>query len=249
MLNKIELEKFKSITGFNLGQVEKDYLQHLFLLFLSRSIKDEIIFKGGTALQKIYGLNRFSEDLDFTLNKETDLDKIIEKICENISNFGFETEHKLIKSKTSKNYRLKIEGPLFDGTEKTIASLKIEISLRTDLILESELKEIIPIYTDLQPYSILVMDIREILAEKIRTTLQREKARDIYDLWFLLKKGVKIDKKLVGKKCNLLKIKFNRNVFFKRVSEIKKGWKNELLGYVSFVPDFNKVIKEIKEHF
>jgi predicted nucleotidyltransferase component of viral defense system len=68
MLKREDLEKFKSVTGLNIWQIERDYLQHLFLLFLSRYVKDELVFKGGTALQKAYALNRFSIDLDFTLN-------------------------------------------------------------------------------------------------------------------------------------------------------------------------------------
>lgn len=246
MLNKKELEKFKSVLGFNLGQVEKDYLQHLFLLFFSRSVKDEIVFKGGTALQKVYALNRFSEDLDFTLIKTTDTNRLIEKISNDLNNFGFKTEHELIKSKTSKNYRFKIKGPLFDGTERSIATLRIEISLRNDLLLEPDLKENIPVYTDIQPYMVFVMNSQEILAEKIRTIFQREKARDVYDLWFLLKKGVKIDLKLIDKKMDFFNLKFNRNILFKRIDEIKKVWEKELLQYVSLVPDFNKVKKEIK---
>lgn len=249
MLNREDLIKFKSILGFNLGQIEKDYLQHLFLLFLSRHIKDEMIFKGGTALQKAYGLNRFSEDLDFTLIKEFNIDELMDKIKRDIENFGFETEYSLIKSYISKNYRLRIKGPLYDGTEKTIASLRIEISLRKDLLLKPDAREIVPIYTDMQPYLILIMNINEILAEKTRTIFQREKARDVYDLWFLLKKEVKIDKNLVEKKAEFYKIKFNKNVFLKRISKARKIWKEELSGYVSFLPDFDNVVKDIKKYF
>lgn len=249
MLNKEELVKLKSILGFNLGQMEKDYLQHLFLLFLSRHIKDEIIFKGGTALQKAYGLNRFSEDLDFTLIKEFNIDELMNKIKKDIENFGFETEYSLIKGYISKNYRLRIKGPLYDGTEKTIASLRIEISLRKDLLLKPDAKEIVPIYRDTQPYFILIMNINEILAEKTRTIFQREKARDIYDLWFLLKKDIKIDKNLVEKKAEFYNIKFNKRDFLKKLLLVKKIWREELSGYVNFLPDFNSVVKDIKKYF
>lgn len=249
MLSKTEIKEFKSTLGFNLGQVEKDYLQHLFLLFLSRYVKDELIFKGGTAIQKVYGLNRFSEDLDFTLFREIDLDVVIEKIIKDLDNFGFKTKYKLLKSKESRGYRLLIKGPLYDGSERTLASLRIEVSLRKDLLLEPDLKEIIPIYTDTQPYIILVMNIQEILAEKIRTILQREKARDIYDLWFLLRKGVKIDYKIIEKKAQFYKLKFNKNIFFKRIKKVEKVWKQELSGYIDIIPDFNKVLKEIKTYF
>jgi len=118
MLNKEELIKLRPNLGFNLGQIEKDYLQHLFLLFLSRYLKDEMIFKGGTALQKAYGLNRFSEDLDFTLIKNFNIDELMNKIKEDIRNFGFEIEYHLIKNNISKNYRLRIKGPLYERKQE-----------------------------------------------------------------------------------------------------------------------------------
>ncbi len=243
MLDKKELEKFRAILGFNLAQIEKDYLQHLFLLFLSRQIRNELVFKGGTALQKIYGLNRFSRDLDFTLNKEIEVDQLIKKISVDISNFGFTSKIDYLKKGNS---RLRIKGPLYDGTDRTIASLRIEISLRKDLLLEADLKEIVPIYTDMQPYLILVMNIEEILAEKIRAILQREKARDVYDMWFLLRKNVRVDFNLINKKLEPLGLKFNKNMFLKKIKIVNKIWEKELLEYISVVPKFEDVLKEIK---
>ena len=70
MLSRKNLESMRSVLGYNLGQVESDYLQHILLLLLSRRAGNWLVFKGGTALQKAYGLNRFSDDLDFTSKKE-----------------------------------------------------------------------------------------------------------------------------------------------------------------------------------
>ena len=44
------------------------------------------------------------------------------------------------------------------------------------------------------------MDIKEILCEKIIALFQRNKGRDLYDMWFLLSAGVELDKKLLKKK-------------------------------------------------
>lgn len=74
MLSRAELEKFMSVLGFNIWQVERDYLQHLFLMLLSRHAGNELVFKGGTSLQKVYGLNRFSIDIDFTQNSDLDIE-------------------------------------------------------------------------------------------------------------------------------------------------------------------------------
>lgn len=50
--------------------VEKDALQSMFLLGLSKTDLP-FVFKGGTSLSKAYGLiNRFSEDIDLSMNRK-----------------------------------------------------------------------------------------------------------------------------------------------------------------------------------
>lgn len=247
MLTKKELEKFKKEGEFNLWQLEKDYLQHIFLFFLSKNVGEGLIFKGGTAIQKVYGLQRFSEDLDFTLTKEIDLDAMIKKIKEEMNSFGIEAVFDTLKNTKSKCYKIKIKGPLFNGDSNSFSILRIEISLRNDLLLESDSKEIIPIYSELSPYIISVMNKEEILAEKIRAIFQRQKARDVYDIWFLLKKEIKFDKELVQKKFDFFNLKFNKILFNKRINEIEKIWEIELKGYINTIPDFKGVKKEILE--
>ena len=50
--------------------VEKDTIQSMFLLGLSRS-EIQFVFKGGTSLSKAYDLiDRFSEDIDLSMNRK-----------------------------------------------------------------------------------------------------------------------------------------------------------------------------------
>ena len=44
------------------------------------------------------------------------------------------------------------------------------------------------------------MDPKEIMSEKIRALMTRTKARDLYDIYFLVRKNVKLDTQLVAKK-------------------------------------------------
>jgi len=246
MLSKQELQTFTELSGFNLWQTEKDYLQHLFLFFLSKEVKRELVFKGGTALQKIYGLNRFSIDLDFTStnNKE---EMIVEKISRNMSDFGFDTEFSRTEKfkELSKTIILKIKGPLYDRSEKTLTTLRIEVSSRKDLILKPEVKEIVPIYSDIRPYLILVMRLEEIAAEKVRAMLWRGKARDVYDLWFLVRKNVVVDLDLASKKLSYYKIKFDLKEFEEKLEGVRRSWKSDLEQVSTFVPEFENVRKEI----
>ena len=49
-------------------EAEKDYLQDVLLRNIYATIGSELLFRGGTAISKIYSSGRFSEDLDFILS-------------------------------------------------------------------------------------------------------------------------------------------------------------------------------------
>ena len=68
-MNLKELKKISVTQGIQQAVIEKDYALSIALHELANSpIKDYIVFKGGTAIKKIYFQNaRFSEDLDFTV--------------------------------------------------------------------------------------------------------------------------------------------------------------------------------------
>lgn len=214
MLTRRNLESYKEITGFNLGQIEKDYLQHIFLLNFYRKIKDELVFKGDTALQKTYGLSRFSEDLDFTLKSDIDIESVLKTVMINLRIFGCEASKNKKKEETSgATYLIKIKGPLFDGTEQSHTYIRLEISKREKVELPVNINTITPIYEDLPPYTIPVMALSEIMAEKIRAIFTRNNARDIYDLWFLIQKKNKVPVTLINKKLKYYKKNFDQKEF------------------------------------
>lgn len=249
MLSKTELERFMTTLSFNIWQVERDYLQHLFLMLLGRHIGNELVFKGGTSLQKVYGLNRFSIDVDFTKNSDLDIELTFGKVVKDIINFGFVSRINFSKSSASETALVKINGPLYNGTEKTIATLRVDVSLRENIILPPQSKEIIPVYTDLSSYLVSVMRPEEILAEKIRAVLWRTNARDVYDLWFMLRKNVSVDLDLTNKKLNYYKIVFDIKNFKNKLEAIGKVWENDLKQIVTFVPDFDNIMDDILMKF
>src|SRR3989337_1771728 len=114
MLSRKSLESMKSTLGLNLGQIERDYLQHIVLLFLYRHAGNWLVFKGGTSLQKAYGLNRFSDDLDFTSKKEEDIEGIAHGIKTDLFIFGLENEVKINRMENvSEVIVYSIKGPLY----------------------------------------------------------------------------------------------------------------------------------------
>jgi len=249
MLDRSQLQELTKVSGFNLWQTEKDYLQHVFLLFLSAESKGELVFKGGTALQKVYGLNRFSLDLDFTSRNDGE-EEVVERVVKDVEDFGFAAQVSRVErfKDIGKTLVLRIKGPLFDGSDRSITSLRVEVSLRRDLVLEPELKEIVPIYPDVRPYLLQVVRLEEILAEKVRAIFYRDRASDLYDLWFLLRKGVKMDLELVNTKLSYYKIVFSVEEFRRKIMEMENTWAEELKPVTTFVPHFKTVIRDIEAY-
>jgi|SRR3989338_315013 len=81
MIPAAELKRIAARNGVALSVVEKDYATTWILCALSKCrSKDVFIFKGGTALRKIYFPDwRYSEDLDFTTQplRKKEIDNII----------------------------------------------------------------------------------------------------------------------------------------------------------------------------
>jgi len=242
MISIEELKRIAKLKGIrNLGYAEKDYLIEIALLSISRNTKDELVFKGGTCLYKFHKLDRFSEDIDFTAKKELDADVLLKKITDDLASFGIEARVK--DKKTTFNSvmaTIRAKGHLYNGDAKALASIGVDINLKSSVDLEPVLAKYSPLYTDIPSFSLLVMREEEILAEKIRAIMSRTKARDVYDLWFLLKKGVKFDAELARKKLGYYSQEWNFEEFRKHIN-LKEGvWLSELKSLIDNVPEFKE---------
>jgi len=215
----------------NREHIEKDYFQDKLLYYIFK-LSNNLVFKGGTALYKIYGMPRFSEDLDFTLldPKENTEDKIV-KIAEKLN-----AEINIKKLKTSILFKLR-----FNGILTSYNTVRIDVSLRNKVLLGFDLKNYVPDYIDIKPFSLKILKLKEMVAEKIHSLLARKNARDLYDLFFLLRIS-EFDKKLVEEKLKIFGMRFNSNLIKKRINEIKPIWEAELKPFVlDELLDFNVV--------
>jgi len=247
MLDYDGLENIARLKRLSLRNTEKDYLLDLVLFSLYSRISDEFILKGGTALYKIYKLGRFSEDLDFTLTKKVDIDKIAGKVIADLELLNIKGKIKEIKKyKNEINVRLLFNGPLYKGSKETQCFIPLNISLKESVCLEPKKETVFSLYREIPDFAVFVMHEREILAEKVRAILTRDKPRDIYDLWFLLKKGIVFDISLVNKKLILYNLKFNLKDFNKAISKKRGLWNLNLKNLViGELPAFDTVRKEI----
>lgn len=159
--------------------VKREYFQHLFLWrFYQQPKADIIYFKGGTALRIIYQSPRFSEDLDFNASI-LDIKSIEEIILETLSQIQKENIKTDIQEskETDGGYFATLE---FEG--------KITINLQISFRERETRGEVATIPNDFIPaYTIIALPLDQLIGEKMRALLDRKKARDFYDLYFILR--------------------------------------------------------------
>ena len=97
----------------------------------------------------------------------------------------------------------------------------------------------VPDYIDIKPFPLRILKLKEMVAEMIHSLLARKNARDLYDLFFLLRIS-RFDKKLVEEKLKIFGMRFDANLIKKQINEIKPIWEAELKPFVlDELLDFN----------
>jgi predicted nucleotidyltransferase component of viral defense system len=86
------------------------------------------------------------------------------------------------------------------------------------------------------------MDPVEIAAEKVRAIMTRDKARDVFDLGFLISKGILPTRTIIEKKMAFYSIPFSLEEFRKALSKKRDLWKIELTPFIiGKLPEFEGV--------
>lgn len=243
----IEIARLKGLTDKN---AEKDYIQDLLLHYIYKNVSDMFVFKGGTALYKVYSLNRFSEDLDFTLNKrKIDLEQLLKKVFRLLSLINVRGNVEELEDFHNQiNARLTFRGPLYDGRKESLVRIILNISIREKAMDEIKKEMVYTVYSEIPEYEVFVMSKEELVAEKIRTVIVRSKSRDVFDLWFLLKRGILIDYKMLERKLQKSHAAFSLEKVEQKIELRRSAWEHDLRGLViGTLPPFAQVKKEILE--
>ena len=207
----------KMLETYDLSTADKTYealreiLQEIVLLGLSRAgFFDYALFYGGTALRILHGLDRFSEDLDFSLiapDTNFDLSVYEDVVIEALHSFGFEVTIQLknsdstiksafLKGNTSQHL-LNIEAPadiVKTFGQGRLVKIKFEVDTQPPLDFESQKKTLlVP-----SPFTINTMTLPSLFAGKMHAILcrnwsSRPKGRDWYDLVWYISHGYALD--------------------------------------------------------
>jgi len=204
---KTMLSKYSCHSEQDYINALKEIFQEIALLGLWRAkFYEKAAFYGGTALRILYGLDRFSEDLDFTLlttNNSFDLTPYNQAIADELNSFGF---HVAIETKI-KNIESTIESAFIKATTKKQLiiieadsalinrihrmhniKIKMEVDTHPPSNMKTEVKTLfLPI-----PFSVKTLTQPDLFAGKLHAVLcrpwqKRVKGRDWYDLvWYII---------------------------------------------------------------
>jgi len=200
------LKQYKCVTDDDFENALKQIMQQIVLLGLWRSkFFEHAAFYGGTSLRILYGLNRFSEDLDFSLLKTSDdfnRDTYFKFITYELEAFGFSVDIVLKKKSketaiqsaflkaNTQHHLVQINAPKEIQVlchAKKLIKIKIEIDTTPAIGFNVESKPLLnPI-----PFWVNTFCLPDLFAGKLAAVLCRQwktrvKGRDWYDfIWFI----------------------------------------------------------------
>ncbi|HSW69434.1 MAG TPA: nucleotidyl transferase AbiEii/AbiGii toxin family protein [Gammaproteobacteria bacterium] len=259
--------------------IEKDYALSYILAGMAKQpeLSHSLIFKGGTALKKIFfGDYRFSEDLDFSVinaPKDKKLENALQnalarskELLNEYGSFDIQLKRNPEKSPHPKGQDAFNVLVKFPWQPTPLCRIKVEITHDEPVILSPEYKSILHDYDEQIDCTVACYHIEEIVAEKLRALLQthkklvvrgwnRPRARDYYDLWCILKNYISsVDTvrliEMLDKKCVHRDVSYqNIDDFFtvELVKEANQHWQPTLGVLVKGLPGCEEVLNETKQ--
>lgn len=164
-------------------QIEQDLVicRSLVEIFSNEFLAENLVFRGGTALHKLYlqPQQRYSEDIDLVQKKASPIKEIIVQLQKCMSFLGEPT----IKQKANNNtlvYRFNSE-----SVTPVSLRLKIEINCREHFSALGYTTKEFGVNTSWFKGScnITTYHLEEMIGTKVRALYQRRKGRDLYDLY------------------------------------------------------------------
>ncbi len=169
-------------------QVEQDLILSRIIvdIFSNPLLKDELAFRGGTALHKLFfkPAQRYSEDIDLVRVNRGKITDIVDAVRSQLDVW-------LGEPKTSRNHSsFKFLYRFVPETSKSVMlRVKIEINTRENFSVVDRIskKFLVNSAWFSGEANVNTYQFEELLATKLRALYQRKKGRDLFDLWLALK--------------------------------------------------------------
>lgn len=185
MIPESFIEQWKSsIPWRTLAQIEQDLVisRALVDLYNEPYIKDALVFRGGTALNKLFlkPPARYSEDIDFVQKRPEPIGKTIDSIRVLLKPWLGDPKWKITERSAKLIYK-------YESIDKIPTKLKIEINTTEHFQVLPLRVEKLAVQSEWFNGSadIITYEIDELMATKLRALYQRRKGRDLFDVWYV----------------------------------------------------------------
>ena len=240
MIPEIYVEQWRNSYGWQtLAQIEQDLIisRALVDLYNDPHISETLVFRGGTALNKLFlkPPARYSEDIDFVQKNADPIGQTIDAIRAVLKPWLGDPKWKITQRSAKLIYK-------YEAINKLPSKLKLEINT-------TEHFQVLPLRTENFDVksdwfrgmaSISTYEIDELIATKLRALYQRRKGRDLFDLWYVTSQNlINLDRviDIFAKYCRNDNIAITRDEFIKNL-ELKKDNQDFQLDMDFLLPQY-----------
>ncbi|MDF1655664.1 MAG: nucleotidyl transferase AbiEii/AbiGii toxin family protein [Coxiellaceae bacterium] len=195
MILQSDITQWKSkVLWPYLDQVEHDLVlsRAICELYSSPEVSNNLVFRGGTALHKLYfdKPGRFSEDLDFVQKEAKPIGETISAVRACLDPWLGKPKWKQGHGRFTLYYKFETEiEPIIQR------KVKVEINTREhfNVLQYNHIKYSVDSSWYKGSASIVTYQLEELLGTKLRALYQRRKGRDLFDFWYAFSEHSDID--------------------------------------------------------
>ena len=272
MITRDEMLGVADETGLTPSVVEKDYVLGWLLAAIHENdtLSKTWVFKGGTCLKKCYfETYRFSEDLDFTLIDENQLDgTFLQEQFTIISEWVYEqagielpTDRFIFDIYKNPRGQFSCEGRVyyvsyFASGKKSLPKIKFDLTADEVLVLPPAKKVVFHGYSD-EPSDrmhIDCYDYPEVFGEKVRALGERGRPRDLYDVINLFRNdqlpASPVIRDVLSQKCSYKNIHMPRLADMEAYrADLERNWQPMLGHQLPALPSLETYLETLPAFF
>jgi len=175
-------------------QVEQDLILARLMIEIAQHqlLGEEFVLRGGTCLHKLHLAEpfRYSEDLDYVRRTRSGIKPYVDALRSIAADVGLEVSS------------VNASGPIvhvYLDAEPTVPPGRIRVKVETHIAETTPFRPTItlPLRVESQWFhgeaDIPTYELEEMMGTKLRALYQREKGRDLFDLWLVLRDGAEAD--------------------------------------------------------
>lgn len=241
MIPKEEIVRVAQTLGISPNLVEKDYVLGWVLwgLYQHPILRESLVFKGGNCLRKVYFPHtRFSEDLDFTVHRLdiiphfADYLREVGEIVAKTAGIPLLMEQTVVKEKATPDELFRaVDARLYfgglSGRGSVTMRIKFDISEYERIVLPLQKHPLQHCFSDQGDCHtrVLTYSLEEVLAEKLRSWVQRTRPRDLFDVVTIVQSGA-----VPISKSNILHAFLQKTIF----KQVPLAGREEMLAPAKF---------------